>query len=108
MMSLEQYLLTKLVEECTEVAQMALKAQQFGLDNHHPKNPGITNRERLQREFMDVVASVKMLNEIGFGCGVDEALVEKKADKVKHFMSMSIDLGKVEESALRTYEAASY
>ncbi len=59
-MSLRQYLLAKLGEECNEVAQQAIKAQIFGV---HEVQPGQTldNMQRVQGEFLDLLGVWEML-----------------------------------------------
>lgn len=96
-MSKEQFLLTKLAEECSEVAKAALKAQQFGLNEINPYT-GINNLTRLQDELDDLHAAVKMLNE----CEQSEFLytrnvpyINSKIYKVEKFLAYSQDLGKV-------------
>ena len=48
-----QYLLTKLAEEANEVGQIALKTQQFGVDEGMPGQP-FTNAERTHQELNDL------------------------------------------------------
>ena len=89
-----QYLLTKLAEECTEVAQMALKCQQFGLEDVKPEQAvPYTNAERLHSELNDLMASIEMLNGKGLGYEVDEYAVCVKKKKVNKYIQMSADLG---------------
>lgn len=57
-----ELLMGKLAEESSEVAKIALKTQQFGLDSCHPAS-GHSNRDELHLELNDVLAIVKMLNE---------------------------------------------
>lgn len=63
-----QYLLTKLAEEATEVAQIALKSQQFGLDERKENDATQpTNKERIHAEINDLLGVIDMLNsEYGF------------------------------------------
>lgn len=59
-MNLTQYLLGKLAEEAAEVAQMALKCQQFGLHDQYKEE---LNSERLRAELNDLMAVIELLNE---------------------------------------------
>ena len=90
-----QFLLTKLAEEATEVAQIALKTQQFGLDSESPYT-GETNRLLLQKEFNDIWAVVSKLNkEFGVGCLIDTDLQINKDVKLEKYYQYSKDLGMV-------------
>lgn len=42
------------MEECAELTQEICKAMRFGLYNFHPKEPGVTNKDRILREMKDV------------------------------------------------------
>ena len=57
-----QHYLTKLAEECSEVAQIALKTQQFGPGEVMPGQP-LNNFERCHLELDDLWAMVEELNE---------------------------------------------
>ena len=95
-MNVEQYLLTKLAEEASEVAKMALKVQQFGMDEVVPGQP-LTNRQRLHAELNDLNAAITMLNgDCDLGYVRDELAVSFKVSKVDKFMRYSIRLGKVQ------------
>lgn len=98
MMTLEQLLLTKLVEEMTEVNKLLIKAQQWGFDDHHPKHK-ITNRERIHKELDDVMASIDMLNAVGLEYEPSMMMSHHKKEKVKHYLKMQIERGFVEEKA---------
>lgn len=90
-----QYLLDKLAEECNEVAQMASKNKQFGLDEKQFED-GESNRERLHAELNDLFAIIQMLNdEEGFGFLPDQAAINKKMGKVNYYREYSKSLGLV-------------
>jgi NTP pyrophosphatase (non-canonical NTP hydrolase) len=99
-MSREQFLLLKLAEECAEVAQMCSKCMQFGLEETYQIE---TNKERLHKELVDVLAVVSMLNtdsNFDFQPSVEamEAMEEKCA-KIDKYYKYSVKLGKVEDLA---------
>ena len=54
MMTAQQYILCKLAEEANEVAQRALKAQQFGIEQTEP-GKSQDNGERLESELLDLM-----------------------------------------------------
>lgn len=59
-MTKEQYFLTKLAEEASEVAQMAMKCAQFGRDERYQAD-GPSNYERLIHEINDFRVIVGLL-----------------------------------------------
>lgn len=90
-----QLLLTKLAEEGSEVAQIALKTQQFGFNESCPGQP-FTNAERTHQEIDDLMAMVEMLNEeFGFGYIPNRERIEAKKTKVNKFAAYSVELGMV-------------
>lgn len=94
-MNRKQYLLTKLAEEASEVAQIALKTQQFGFDEvKHSQT--LTNRERVFQELDDLFGILEMLNEeYDFGYFPDVKNVEAKKIKVNKYFKLSEKLGEV-------------
>jgi len=97
-MNKTEYLLTCLMEECAEVQQIASKCMRFGLDNHHPSNPNVTNATELQRELIDLDAIKFMLAEEGT-TSIGNALpgeVRRKIEKVTHYMGVSVECGTLE------------
>lgn len=93
-----QYYLTKLAEEASEIAQIALKTQQFGL---HEKHPALqeTNAERVHMELNDLLAVVDVLNEkFDFGFHEDQYAQEQKKLKMLKYKQYSINLGLVNEN----------
>ena len=92
-MNREQLLLTKLAEECAEVAQITLKSQQFGLQEVCPNQP-YTNAERMHNELNDLIAAIEMLNdECGLGFEQDRLRILTKKAKVNKFAEYSQSLG---------------
>lgn len=95
MMSHEQYLLIKLAEEASEVAQIALKTAQFGMLG---KNPELAenNQQRIHGELNDLLAIVDGLNN-NFNFGFKPNVLAKmaKIQKVYIYMGYSKQLGMV-------------
>ncbi len=96
-MNRQQYLLGKLAEECSELAQAALKAQQFGLDSVNPYTLK-TNREELESELMDVGGICHMLGEEFnvFSAGDPTEGIENKIIKTNKNYEISKELGFVQ------------
>ena len=99
-MNRQQYLLIKLAEEASEVAQMALKTAQFGFDEKLEGQP-YTNRERMEQEVVDMLAIISMLqDESSFWDEVNDMLDERvkaKVAKVNKYHGYSVSLGMVTE-----------
>lgn len=57
--------LAKLAEECLEVGVEICKILRHGYDSYHPAEPGRSNRQRLQDEVLDVLATVSMMIQAG-------------------------------------------
>jgi hypothetical protein len=97
------YLLIKLAEEASEVAQRALKAVEFGLEEVQPDQE-LSNTERIGGEVIDMITILLMLSEEGVeiqeAAARDEAvlntMIEAKKAKVEKYMQLSRDLGKLE------------
>lgn len=97
MLTRYQYLLTKLAEEASEVAQIALKTNQFGPDSCDPRDQ-VTNTERIHKELIDLLAIVEMLNEefsFNFATDSEETWYCKlaKKGKVNKYYRYSQDCG---------------
>ena len=96
MMNLEQFYLLKLAEECSEVAQRALKQMQFG-KNEIQKDQALTNSMRLRAELNDLLSVIKILeemSEIPHAHDLDEYIKMKRA-KLEKYLEYSRDLGLV-------------
>jgi hypothetical protein len=92
-----QYLLGKVAEECIEVAQRALKAQQFGLEERE-QITSLNNWERMEQELNDLDAVIKLLEEEyqkTFFIDYQEGLIKK--DKVDRYYKYSQSLGMVDK-----------
>lgn len=99
-MTLRQLILGKIAEEAAEIAQVALKAQQFGLDDINPKKH-ISNLQDLQMELTDLQGVVQMLFEdlkeegVMFVTQANEHSVNVKIAKVAKWARRMQDKGHV-------------
>lgn len=105
----EQFLLTKLAEECSEVGKRAIKQIQFGKDeaqnavvklNPDDTEPRSTNAQRLREEINDLLVLVRMLEIAGEIPTLDIAdlpsIYAAKYAKLCKYVTYSQDLRKVE------------
>lgn len=99
MMSENQYLLCKIAEECAEVAQRAMKSQQFGLEEVQ-KGQDFTNAQRLVQEMKDLIITFDMLAVVnGFTFEPSEAEYQERNDKMVKFLKLAQSLGEVDKPA---------
>lgn len=95
MMSTEQHILLKLMEECSEVAQIASKSMLFGFDDSHPKHDNQKNIDLLHGELDDLLGIVEMLNDkCGFGYMPNPTNLVLKQEKVMNYMQYSRECGR--------------
>ena len=87
-MTKTEHLLTCLMEECAEIQKAAAKALRFGLDDHHPDTPGVTNADEIAREYIDLLAIIEMLREESIiPMLASPQMVQAKKDKVLKYMA---------------------
>ena len=87
-MNKTEFLLTCLIEECSEVQKAATKAIRFGLNSHGGRDHELSNIEAVDVEFGHVQAIVGLLEEEGIlkRKDVDETISNKQA-KITCYMS---------------------
>ena len=89
-----EHLLTCLIEECSEIQKVAAKALRFGLNDHHPDIPGVTNAEDITRECADMIAVYEMLIDERIIPTLDVVgLKQKKREKVLKYIEYAKDCG---------------
>jgi len=83
-MNYKDYLLTKLAEECGELAQIASKMNVFGVKSYDPADETkTTNEEHMKIEFNDVLAVMEMVTELLLlDVQRDDDLIESKKQKI--------------------------
>lgn len=89
------------MEECDELSQRLSKWRRFGPDEVQPdahQNPEqLNNRERVKREYFDVIAQMETLGiyvDLKHG-SEDRKLIDAKKDKVARYMELSKSLGRL-------------
>ncbi len=92
-----EYLLTCVSEECGEIIQASGKSSRFGLFDHAP-NSSICNIDNLVKEVNDLLAVIEMLGDEGVIVDRigDREDIEKKKEKVLHYMEYSKKSGCLE------------
>lgn len=89
------YLLTCVAEECSEICKEATKGIRFGLHDQWEEKP--TAHDALIAEYYDLVAIMEMLFENKILCKPSEEeivkMIEHKKHRVRHFMKYSADRG---------------
>jgi NTP pyrophosphatase (non-canonical NTP hydrolase) len=84
-MNEQEYLLTVLAEECSEVTQESCKALRFGLHDINPSDPTKgDNKRRMERELAELLAVAEMLGLI-----VRDEDKASKVERLKKFMDYS-------------------
>lgn len=96
-MNLTQYLLGKLAEEAAEVAQMALKCQQFGLGDIYIHEP---NSERLRCELYDLMAIIELLNKAAHLAYISPNNFDCKNIKIMEWAQHSCEIGLLSDTAV--------
>ena len=94
----DQYHLCKIAEECTKVAQRAIKAQQFGLGEVQ-QGQDKDNLARLMDEFHDLFTTMEnFCNLVGRDPIPDEVKKGTRLRKMDKFLQLSKDLNQVDET----------
>ena len=88
-MNRNEYLLTQAASECNEVAHRITKALHFGVVERQP-GQDLSNAERVVDEYIDLMATMEMLEEAGLvkvpkGAEYEARVAAKKA-KVEKFI----------------------
>lgn len=98
MMTHIQYLLGKLAEEASEVTQIALKCQQFGLEEiQEGRPPEESNAHRLHAELTDLDSIVDLIEEYtSRGFRTKQEAMRIKQEKVEKYLQKSQQLKQVE------------
>lgn len=97
-MTTQEHLLTVVAEECAEVAQAITKALRFGLDDAHPKNGNLGNRELIAREVEDLLGALKMLELRGIIRPPTHLGIMNKRARVHEFLEYSKRVGTLTDS----------
>ena len=96
MISRQKFLLALLAEEAAEVAQAAIKAIRFGLEEVK-EGTNTTNAERLRGELHDLMGILVMLNdETTLAYSDDLDAIHAKRERVEKYYAYSKSIGEVQ------------
>lgn len=89
-MNQREYLITTLMEECSELIKDGSKALRFGDDSKN-ENDELSAIEKLYREFIDIAASIELLLEYDIIKDIDyemyDTLIADKKKRVVNYMN---------------------
>ena len=95
-MNKKEYLLTCLIEECSEVQKEGTKALRFGLDDNW-KDHG-KQSDRIVHEFIDLTAVYEMMVEEGMIDDVStKEMIQAKKERVRKYMGYAKERGTLTE-----------
>lgn len=101
-MKSDQYHLCKIAEEGCEIAQRAIKAQQFGLDETQDGQQ-FNNLERLVGEVHDLIVTfenfLELINREDLS-RPDDRIRRARLAKMEAFLELSKSLNQVDETAV--------
>lgn len=88
-----EHLLTILGEEGSELTQETAKAMRFGI--HEQRDLPTSNRDRMQKEYNDILAMADMLNDEDPTIDLhrDPKLIKAKWDEVETYLEYSKECG---------------
>ena len=100
-MTLQEYLLVCLSEECNELAKASSKAYRFGMNGKREKGMGmvITNVQQMSIELTHILAVVDMINRHCLTSADDYTIhshdLEAKEIKLSGYIKELVDSGKI-------------
>jgi len=93
-MNRQEYILSKIVQECSEVQKVCTKAQFFGLDSVNHET-GKTNILCLIDEWFDIFTAIEKLAEhINLDISNMNPDLDAKSERFEKFYEVSVSLGK--------------
>ena len=89
-MLIDEYLLTCLIEELSEVQKEVCKCLRFTTEDTFQ---GESNVERVRKEFSEVMAIIELLQDEGIHIFPITDIAEDKKRRLEHWMAYSRKLG---------------
>lgn len=103
MLTVEQFRLMKLAEECAEVAQRCAKQMAYGRDEIQ-SGQGLRNKDRTREEILDVLLVIQLLTimgEIDVITGQDvRNHYDEKLGKIRAMSQLAVNQGQVEPALM--------
>jgi hypothetical protein len=93
-MTEDEYFMIKVSEECSEVSQRVTKLLRFGSAETQPGQP-LTNQERLEDEFADLLAAYQHLVIRGQARQPSNSVIGVKMSKITKWLKYSRECGVV-------------
>lgn len=93
-MTPKQYLLSKLAEECNQVAHSCLKAIHYGLDGQRPEGY-TTHKDDITNRMNDVRAILGLMKEAGIDLPFDRSAIDRRRARALEKLGAAIDRGAV-------------
>ena len=96
-MNIAEFILSRIAEEASEIAQAAIKCQRFTTDHAHYKE---SNVDRLKGELGDLEGLVRMAGQLGIFVidpRTQEKHIERRVEKELHYMQISHDMGCIDD-----------
>ncbi len=100
-MTVYENLMVTAMEECAEIQKEISKALRFGINNHHPDEPEITNGGKILIEYQQLRAVINRLIMDGYIKGLEEKdsnlIYKNKLQKIEIFQQYSKEIGTITE-----------
>ena len=87
-MNLLEITLQTTAEECGELSQILLKTTRFGLESSHPFT-GEHNKVAITREFADVLAMMRLVENLGGADFPSEEMIQTRIAKFQESLKRS-------------------
>lgn len=95
-MNKKEHLMVVAMEECAEIQQAIAKSLRFGLQDHRPETPTMTNEQEILTEYYQLMAVMEMLQEESLhlpDAEVIQQIKQQKKAKVLKYMAYAKEQG---------------
>lgn len=95
-----EHLLILLMEECAELSHTAAKSLRFTVNSDYD---GITNIEKMRREFNDILGVIELLAAEGIEIFPNDGLIQAKMSKIEKMLEESKKAGTLNDPEIDAY-----